>query len=389
MTWQPLLVGHDRDAAVRALGAIAVGIDTTGPDFSLASGQAGVALFLAYVSELEGRAPDAEVAVRLVEKAMSAALANAGTSLYSGLIGPAWVLAHLDGWLLDVGDDDPNDVIDGALWTFLARTPRTHEFDLISGLTGMGMYALGRLPRPEAQRCLESVIGQLSEAAERGRDGITWFTPPDLVPPSQRREAPRGYYNLGVAHGVPGVIALLAAATAAGVAESIAAPLLHGAVDWLLAQRSTDCRGAVFPNWVGPHIQPIGAGSAWCYGDPGVAAVLMAAAAVSREDSWAREARDVALRAAARSAHRMPAVEIGLCHGTAGLAHMYNRLWQATGEPALRSAALSWLARTGQLLPHVDDPSFLEGLAGVGLVLLAAIGVEPRWDTLMAVSSPS
>jgi hypothetical protein len=51
---------------------------------------------------------------------------------------------------------------------------------------------------------------------------------------------PRGYYNLGLAHGVPGVIAFLGKVCAVGVACDKARPLLDGAVHWLLEQEGPD-----------------------------------------------------------------------------------------------------------------------------------------------------
>src|SRR6185295_13537864 len=107
----------------------------------------------------------------------------------------------------------------------------------IGGLVGFGVYALERLPRPSAVACLEQVVASLAETAERRDSGTTWWTDPGWLPPWQSKPAPNGYYNLGLAHGVPGVIALLGAACAAGVAADIARPLLDGAVAWLMAQR--------------------------------------------------------------------------------------------------------------------------------------------------------
>lgn len=49
---------------------------------------------------------------------------------------------------------------------------------------------------------------------------MTWWTNPAWLIPETREKCPRGYYNLGLAHGVPGVIGLLGRACAPGVAVS-------------------------------------------------------------------------------------------------------------------------------------------------------------------------
>jgi len=91
------------------------------------------------------------------------------------------------------------------------------------------------------------------------------------------------------------------------------------------------------------------------------------------------------------------------------LAHIYNRMYQATGEPKLGRAAVYWLVRTldfyrlargdgGSWVQGSRDPAeegpwngigLLEGAAGVALVLLAATtSVEPLWDRMFLVSAP-
>jgi hypothetical protein len=81
------------------------------------------------------------------------------------------------------------------------------------------------------------------------------------------------------------------------------------------------------------------------------------------------------------------------------LTHAFNRLYQATGELALRDAARLWLDRLlamrrpgdgigGFVFPDVDDdPSLLFGAAGVALVLHAATtAIEPEWDRCLLYS---
>ncbi len=79
-------------------------------------------------------------------------------------------------------------------------------------------------------------------------------------------------------------------------------------------------------------------------------------------------------------------MDAGLCHGAAGLGHLYNRLYQATGEVAFARASHAWLKRTiamrrpglgiaGYVHWHPgsgrwrNDPGLLTGAAGVGLAL--------------------
>jgi hypothetical protein len=94
---------------------------------------------------------------------------------------------------------------------------------------------------------------------------------------------------------------------------------------------------------------------------------------------------------------------LGLCHGAAGLAHLYNRIYQATDNGNIGEIACTWLCktmamqkagtgsagfamrRTGSEFARVADTSLLVGESGVGLALLAgAISTAPNWDRVLA-----
>ncbi len=422
--WRPLLTGSQADQAVAAVEDIAAALGAwiedpasdgglAGRGASLAGGSAGLALFYAYLEQVRPGAGHGETAVALLDTAVEAlATRPMMPGFHSGFSGVAWVSQHLEGRLFESpeGDEDPNLEIDRAIARHMTASPWPADYDLINGLVGFGVYALERLPRPSARRCLERMAARLEEVAHRRPEGLAFYTAPHLLPDHQRELCPEGYYNLGVAHGLPAALPVLAGALRAGVAPRRARRLLDGAVSWLLAQRSSFDNGSCFTYSIAEGVEPRGSRSAWCYGDPGIAASLLASAEAMGESSWREVALDVGRRAAARSAEGSGVQDAGLCHGSAGLGHVFNRLYQASGDEALAAAARSWFGHTvttfrqpgkgfagfpswesdpdGSLAWH-DDPGFLTGAAGVGLALLAAVSdVEPAWDRVLAISLP-
>lgn len=291
-TWRPVLEGPVAERAREAVRGIADGLDAVPPlrlgdpradprafGASLAGGRAGLAVFYAYLARAWSDRQAAEKASRLLDEAIDAmAQVEMDASLYAGFPGIVWAAGHLSADQQEPEGEDPNQAVDQALTEFLGQSPWQGDYDLIRGLVGLGVYALepagGKL-RVTARGCLERVIDRLDETAERTSEGITWLTKPELLPPQQRQACPQGNYNLGVAHGVAGVIAMLAQASAAEVGRAKVRPLLDGAVAWLLAQKLPDSPGATFPAWVGPGIEATATRSAWCYGDPGIAATLL------------------------------------------------------------------------------------------------------------------
>jgi len=426
-TWQPLLTGDLLAQAREALaeiteslraGAAAATAATqeywpreAAPirEACLSSGRAGQAIYFAYLHQANGEQWAADFGLELLDQAIEAANAERmSPSLYAGFPGIVWTANHLSGRLYAPDGEDPYAETDEILRDYVARLRWPFPFDLISGPVGAGVHALERLPRPSARRCLETIVDRLDEVAQRGAAGIAWPTPPELLIDERRAECPGGMHDLGLAHGVPGVVALLGAAWAADVARDRAGPLLAGAVPWLLAQELAPGSLSRFPKWraAGQEAEP--SRLAWCYGDPGVAAALMAAAAALGRDDWRQEALATALVAARRPPENSGVRDASLCHGSAGLAHIFNRLYQATGEAELGRAALRWYEqlllgrtpdqgqggylfdlRTKETTIRVPDFGFLNGTAGIGLALLAATStVEPAWDRALLTSIP-
>jgi lantibiotic biosynthesis protein len=416
--WRPILSGTTAEQALQAVDAIAESITsiTASPgerDPSLGRGQAGLALLYTWLART-GRMPQADLLARqCLDQAIEALSTQAmNASFYGGFTGVAWA-ADLVDRLLDPDAEDRGEAVDDALLRLLSRDERwSASYDLIVGLIGLGVYALQRYPRPVATECLRQVVERLQECARRDEHGLYWWTPPaEILDEESRKQYSSGRVDLGVAHGVAGAVALLGGICGAGVEQATVRPLLEGAVSWLLAHSVPTAAGPTFPVWVAPAFQPSPARCAWCYGDPGIAAALMLAARGAGDAGWEQTAVALACRAAERPASETGVVNANFCHGAAGLAHVYNRMYQATGEPTLGRAALYWLERTlgfyrlakdagGSWVQGNWDPArrerwtwtgieLVEGAAGVALVLLAAAtSVEPTWDRMFLVSAP-
>lgn len=379
------------------------------PDPTLAGGEAGLALFFAYLGAARQGPEDADRALSALGRSVEAlGEARLSPSLYSGFCGVGWTIEHLTRELFE-GDDDLAGDIDEALSGLLQDPRGRSPHELVSGLSGFGTYLVERLPHPAAAPLLDRVLDLLAESAEESEAGITWYTEPEWLMPWQRQDMPGGCYNLGVAHGVPGVLGFLAAARREGVQDPRLERLAEGAVRWVLGRRLPVEDRSVFSSFLVPGEEPVPARTAWCYGDLGVAAVLLSAARGFGRQDWEREALALARAAARRPVETVGAIDAGLCHGTSGLAHLYNRFHQATGDPEMKEAALAWYRRTldirrpeeafAGLLSWVVEPpdqgrwegehGFLTGIAGVGLSLLAAVTeIEPAWDRALLVATP-
>jgi lantibiotic modifying enzyme len=425
--WQPILEGDLKERALTTVLEIAQILQNDPPytlpkgvedsaetqegfKIGLAGGWLGYSLFYCYGARAFPDDDDEQIAAEFLNQTIQAASKyRLGFSLYTGYTGVGWALEHLCEQLVDESEEDLNDDIDESLKEYLNQSPWLADYDLIGGLIGYGVYALERLPRQSAIEILETIVERLDETAEQNSDGITWRTHPNLLPDWQREICPDGYYNLGLAHGIPGIIALLGGICANGVAVQKARPLLDGTVNWLLKQKLTNSEWSCFTSWQAEGVERGEARLAWCYGDAGVAAALFCAAHAVGEKSWEEEALNIMRRAALRPFEKAGVRDAAICHGAVGLAHIFNRFYQATHENIFKEAAIKWFEKTLEMRVHKEngvagfaayhleddlqtprweaEPGLLEGATGIALSLLAAItDVEPDWDRMLLLS---
>ena len=395
--WEPVLNGTERDTALTVVDEIAVALLRLPADeASLAAGSTGRALLHARLANDDDQR---DAALSCLRHALPQLRTRGGpASLYAGAAGIGWVLTHLEGDLLDERDRCAG--LDRALLRLLDRQPWPGRFDLVSGLVGLGVYALERLDVPEGPDLLERVVLRLAETAVRDGDDVYWWTPPHWLIEQARTASPTGHIDLGLAHGVPGPIALLGAACATGVASDLARGLLDGAVGWLLREAANTERLSY--SWQ-PGREPSPARTAWCYGEPGVAAALLIAARGAGEPAWEEDALRLARRAATRSLADSGVVDAGVCHGASGLGLTFARLHHATGDRELGEAARCWFEHTLELRQPgagiagfitegvngpTEDPGLLVGATGIALALHAAASDhEPTWDRLLLLSA--
>ncbi len=385
-------------------------------DPSLADGRIGTSIVLANLARMLERADWFDAArADMAYAVQGLSEYRLRTGLFPGFAGIAWSIAHLEREFFPDEEFD-YDEIDSALLQCLTMDGPRH-YDLISGWVGLGVYALERWPHARAQELLHGVVSRLHRGSEVAKDGITWKTDPALLPPHQLKGAPRGYYNLGLAHGVPGVVSLLAQAHRVGALDANGQELLRGAVQWLQGQRKLDSAGMRYSSWLtDAERNESGSRLGWCYGDLGVAASLVVAGACCDQADWLDDGVSLAKRAVSVDEKYQGVRDHGLCHGYAGVAHVLHRLWRLTGDAELAPLARDWLqltldrrhndvgiagyatwrATNADRVPeseweygYIEDAGYLTGAGGVGLALASALVTDfPGWDRPLLLSVP-
>lgn len=383
---------------------------------TVAQGSAGIALLCAAMdAAFPDEGWDRHGHTHLTQ-ALDTATPGRGASLFSGAAGTGLTADLLAGGrprygrlLASVDRAVAVEVQRTVAWLVEQEAVPVIRFDAISGLAGATAYLLRRRGRsPDVDAALEAALAALATRLADSGHPPAWHTPVTWLRDEERPHYPHGNLNCGLAHGLPGPLAVLALAMRDGHRVPGGPQAVATAADWLVAHRVDDEWG---PNWSNAvPLQPDGsagraplpARAGWCYGAPGVARALWLAGEATG-DAALRDLSTAAVRAVvARPAERRALTSPTFCHGTAGLLQVVGRFARDTGAADLHAAARDLCAEV--LTAHdptsvlgyrnvepggvlVDHPGLLDGAPGVALVLLAAgTGTDPVWDRLFLLS---
>ncbi|WP_191094353.1 lanthionine synthetase C family protein [Nocardia colli] len=309
--------------------------------------------------------------------------------------------------------------LDGAITTGAAalgaavrQTPAGlpfSAFDVISGAAGVGAYLLRR----KDETALRAILTGLVALCGVSDDGLpNWHTPFAAIHPDtpMARAFPTGVFNSGLAHGITGPMAVLALAELDGISVPGQPAAIERVARWLIAHRADDDWG---PSWASgiPMPDPTGSAppaygpthNAWCYGSAGIARALWLAGTALADKEFSEFAGHTLTAVYRRpaSARRID-TSPGLCHGIAGLLQITVRFASDTGDPGYSAAAggltdeLIEMFEPGARFGYraigendttTDDPSLLDGAAGIALALLAAAtDISPSWDRMLLLA---
>ncbi|MGA5266354.1 lanthionine synthetase C family protein [Streptomyces lydicamycinicus] len=292
------------------------------------------------------------------------------------------------------------------------------DYDVISGLAGEGRGLLLAADHGD-ERCaqvLRDVLAYLVQmthpvrppAADGSHVPGWWCAPDRYLLPRDREEYPRGDFNVGVAHGICGPLALMSLAHRSGHRVPGMADALRRMADWVVSVGHTDDLGMRWPGRVAPAEdagepahpsqerrppREVGARSrpGWCYGTAGIAWSLYLAGRALGDRRLTALAEDAVSGLVRRPLDAAVSTDPGFCHGRAGVLHTVSRMavatgrteWWARADGLARELVAECDPRTPfgyrQVVPpspasgsapyRVHHPGLLDGAAGIALVL--------------------
>ena len=243
----------------------------------------------------------------LLEQVIECSVEDATQSLCSGSLAVALLIRDLCALeLLDPSElEDLADSADVIFRNAIGDHALKREYDLFTGLVGKGVYFLAARQWDDAA----TIVRHLDAIKIEVGNSCYWL---DLVQGADK-------CDLGLAHGMPSIIAFLAECFRCEVEPSLCCRLLKQVIPYVLTQQGR--AKSPFEFTTGLNVvtgeAPATSRLAWCYGDLGVGIALWRAGHALNHEPW-RESALAIMRNAAQIRGRDKAVD-GLRGGQGSL----------------------------------------------------------------------
>lgn len=263
------------------------------------------------------------------------------------------------------------------------------NYDFLHGYIGLGLFLA------KYKRDVTDIVNALYDAAEIDLDRHTF-----------KWKNSKGTYDISLSHGISSIILFLVKIFNYGCYDQKCYEMIIGGCNFLLSQKMDyEKIGSFFPSFFISNSKASINQSrlAWCYGDLGVSFALYKSAKLMNNAQMEKLALDILEKTTLRKKSiNTQVMDASLCHGTAGLAMFYRRLYLDTQNTLFLDASDYWIMKTltfskfdngigGYKAKYMDeykkDISLLMGAAGIGMEFISSIQNDAqKWDDFLLLS---
>ncbi|KAA2240184.1 lanthionine synthetase C family protein [Chitinophaga agrisoli] len=316
-----------------------------------------------------------------------------GASLANGVAGLAYLtnLVAGKGWL-NIDIESEFEVLEEYLFKSALQEIEVDCVDYLHGAFGCIHYFATRKHAETPRRYINELVDKLLSRIIREENGV-WFR--NLV---LKKAAEQGA-NLGLAHGQCSMLMILMNVFDVLDNQEEVKKVIRQGVEYIMLQKRDidpeEGRYNIFPFHINRE-EPEAATPnrlAWCYSDLNEVLLFYKAASFLKWDELKRLADLVGLQTLMRKDRPSTLIDdTHFCHGSAGVAQVYRRIYQESGLVAYEKGYEYWIEQTVLMLEHElrtdyyrgKESDLLEGLAGVGLTLLSFISrKELKWSEML------
>lgn len=365
-----------------------------GEGIGLLAGQTGIIIFCKHYLQVFPNPDKEDVLDEFIESYFDKLTSEVDLLTYcGGLTGALEGLRYLnDEKLLEVDFSDIEDNYKAILQRFAIDSILSGNYDYLHG--GLGVVKYFYEDVGFVNRALEA----LEQTAEKGDKIYKWKSSLGLD---------RGVgYNICLSHGMSSIVSVLSLLNSKSVDREKRDRIITNTCNYILSQEIDPQKyGGYFPGQSlenDPSEGIFRGRLGWCYGDLGVATSLWQAGKTLQNRAWQEKALDVLRFSTQRKDLQSNGIcDAGLCHGAASVCMMFHYAYLQTGEKVFEEARNYWLRATldmgcmkdglaGYKVWHTteyggwkNEYNLLEGIAGIGLMLLVNLEEAPQQEKWM------
>jgi lantibiotic biosynthesis protein len=367
----------------------------------LSGGKAGILLFMFYYERyFDGEKENAPGYLDAILDNVQSNINNA-FSFANGLAGIGWLIEHLvekefiaKNYRLVLEDLDVE--LEPVMYDELNRG----NYDFLHGALGCLFYYVKRKSNKKANK--ERILQFCRDLKRHGKYEIENQVYWERFGIKDNGKKP-GDYDLGLSHGIPSITSVLVKIYLMGHKEPLIEDMITGSISFILSNRNAKPGLSLYPSLKSSRDYP--SRLAWCYGDLGIALLLLNAGRALNKAEWIDESNNILSYSLTRKSPVENLVfDSCLCHGSGGLVHIYNRFFNIDHSPQLEETVSYWCQKTLEfrifedglagfkffdLNRYINNYGLLEGVSGIGLSFISFLsGVRGSfdWDECLLIS---
>lgn len=304
-------------------------------------------------------------------------------------------IGNLNEFIVDIADSNISEY---------KKSPLNELFyDIMYGLTGTANYLLSFKSDSKIKNTLLCILQYLTDICKTGDDGVPKFVirsdESQLI--SMAKEPMVRYVNLGLSHGIPGILLVLSKSYDSGICVKNQLDAIKYLSEYIF---SCCVKNNSEFFWQSQKIigidddKAIPSRDAWCYGTPGVAYSLLIASRILNND----EMRNLAVDSMKQSLKKpRNVISPTFCHGLSGLCNLARKFYEYTKDYYFYEMYMDLLGHIlnlysdqypfgfknkelekGQIV-NKDEIGLLTGTSGVILTILSCYRpIKTQWDSI-------
>ncbi len=375
-------------------------------DIELMSGVSGEILFFFEYYRYTKDEKHLEHALFLLKELINEILPNYPfpSSIAKGYSGLGWLIYYLKNvGELDINTSEIFNALDNHLFNEMIKYLNKSNYDYLHGAIGCGFYFLKKDDSKLKTQAIEDLIRGLENIAIKSQKEIKWSHFDNTT-----QNIDKESYNLGLAHGNPSILNFLNEVNLDKSLNINCTNLIQKSLNFITScefELKESNSTSYYPYYYNSLSKTNKNRLAWCYGDLGVSCSLWKTGVNLNDVNVINKTIEILeYNSYKRSLKKNLVFDAGLCHGSSGIALIFNEFYKKTRNKSFKLASNYWTEITLSLATfdnglagykaytpnlsskYTNNRSFLEGISGIGLSLLSQLTEkECEWKEILLI----